>query len=332
MLGRGRHMKTRRLGKTGLEVPVLSFGASSLGSVFRDIDRGEGIRTVHAAVDAGMNYIDVSPYYGLTKAEIVLGEAIRSLPRSSFTLSTKAGRYGENTFDFSRKRIHDSVRESLDRLHTDYIDILFLHDIEFVPADIIIEEAFPTLLRLKEQGVIRHAGICGLPLPLFEKVLPQIDADAIISYCHYALNDTSLLSLLPLLEKKEIGLVNASPLSMGLLSTRGTPAWHPADDRVKQVCLHAARFCAEQGTDIAKLAVQFATANERIPTTLVSSASEHNIRNNAAWIDEPLDQELLSEVLRILAPIHNESWASGRPEYNNEHHFKQQASSKGEQE
>lgn len=332
MLGRGRPMKTRRLGKTGLEVPVLSFGASSLGSVFRDIDRGEGVRTVHAAVDAGMNYIDVSPYYGLTKAEAVLGEALRSLQRSSFTLSTKAGRYGENTFDFSRKRIHDSVQESLDRLHTDYIDILFLHDIEFVPAEIIIEEAFPTLLRLKEQGVIRHAGICGLPLPLFEKVLPQIDADAIISYCHYALNDTSLLSLLPLLEKKAIGLVNASPLSMGLLSTRGTPAWHPADDRVKQVCLQAARFCAEQGSDIAKLAVQFATANEQIPTTLVSSASEHNIRNNAAWIEEPLDQELLSEVLRILAPIHNESWASGRPEYNIAHHLKAQSSSKGEQE
>lgn len=332
MLGRGRPMKTRRLGKTELEVPVLSFGASSLGSVFRDIDRGEGVRTVHAAVDAGMNYIDVSPYYGLTKAESVLGEAIRSLPRSSFTLSTKAGRYGENAFDFSRKRIHDSVQESLDRLHTDYIDILFLHDIEFVPADIIIEEAFPTLLRLKEQGVIRHAGICGLPLTLFETVLPQIDADAIISYCHYALNDTSLLSLLPLLEKKEVGLVNASPLSMGLLSTRGAPAWHPADDRVKQICLQAARFCAEQGTDIAKLAVQFATANERIPTTLVSSASEHNIRNNAAWIEEPLDQGLLSEVLRILAPIRNESWASGRPEYNIEHNMKSQASSKGEQE
>ncbi|WP_079696548.1 MULTISPECIES: aldo/keto reductase [unclassified Paenibacillus] len=309
-------MKTRRLGKTELEVPVLSFGASSLGSVFRDIDRGEGVRTVHAAVDAGMNYIDVSPYYGLTKAESVLGEAIRSLPRSSFTLSTKAGRYGENAFDFSRKRIHDSVQESLDRLHTDYIDILFLHDIEFVSADIIIEEAFPTLLRLKEQGVIRHAGICGLPLPLFEKVLPQIDADAIISYCHYSLNDTSLLSLLPLLEKKEIGLVNASPLSMGLLSTRGAPAWHPADDQVKQLCLKAARFCTEQGNDIAKLAVQFSTSNERIPTTLVSSASQRNILNNAAWVEEPIDQILLDEVLRILAPLHNETWSSGRPEYN----------------
>lgn len=319
-------MKQRVLGNTGLKVPVLSFGASSLGSVFRDIDRSEGIRTVHAAVDAGMNYIDVSPYYGLTKAETVLGEALKSLPRSSYTLSTKAGRYGENAFDFSRQRILDSVQESLARLHTEYIDILFLHDIEFVPADIIIEEAFPTLLQLKEQGIIRYAGICGLPLQLFEYMLPRLEADAIISYCHYALNDNSLLSLLPLLDKEGVGLVNASPLSMGLLSTRGTPAWHPADDEVKQACLDAARFCMEQGSDIAKLAVQFATAHERIPTTLVSSANERNIRNNVAWIEEPMDEELLNEVLRILAPIHNVTWTSGRPEYNE----KRQQTAKGE--
>ncbi|WP_434752078.1 aldo/keto reductase [Paenibacillus amylolyticus] len=309
-------MKIRKLGKTALDVPVLSFGASSLGSVFRDIDRNEGIRTVHAAIDAGMNYIDVSPYYGLTKAETVLGEAIRSLPRSSYMLSTKAGRYGENEFDFSRKRILDSVQESLARLHTDYLDILFLHDIEFVAPGIIIEEAFPTLLELKEQGVIRYAGICGLPLPLFEKMLPQLNADAIISYCHYALNDTSLVSLLPLLEEKGVGLVNASPLSMGLLSTRGTPDWHPAGVRVKELCLKAARFCEEQGSNIAKLAVQFSTANEQIPTTLVSSASQQNIINNAAWVEEPLDQQLLEEVLRILAPLNNETWPSGRAEYN----------------
>ncbi|PZT53375.1 aldo/keto reductase [Paenibacillus silvae] len=309
-------MKKRKLGKTSLDVPVLSFGASSLGSVFRDIDRDEGIRTVHAAVDAGMNYIDVSPYYGLTKAETVLGEAIRSLPRSSYTLSTKAGRYGENEFDFSRKRILNSVQESLARLHTDYIDILFLHDIEFVEPEIIVEEAFPTLLDLKEKGIIRYAGICGLPLQLFEQMLPQVNADAIISYCHYALNDTSLLSLLPLLEEKGVGLVNASPLSMGLLSTRGTPAWHPAGERVKELCLKAARFCQEQGSDIAKLAVQFSTANEQIPTTLVSSASRRNIINNSSWIEEPMDHQLLEEVLRILAPLNNETWSSGLAQYN----------------
>ncbi|WP_314000174.1 aldo/keto reductase [uncultured Paenibacillus sp.] len=309
-------MKYRKLGKTGLDVSVLSFGASSLGSVFRETDEAESIFTVHEAIDAGINLIDVSPYYGLTKAETVLGQAIKQIPRHKFLLSTKAGRYSADVFDFSRRRIIGSVEESLQRLNTDYVDILYLHDIEFVPAAIIMEEAIPALQELKKQGKIRNTGICGLPIALFETLLPQVDVDAIISYCHYSLNDTALLDLLPLVEEKHVGLVNASPLSMGLLSARGTPEWHPAGRELKDTCKRAADYCAAQGADIAKLAVQFSTGDDRIPTTLVSTANPANIRKNAEWTDEPMDGALLKEVLDILAPIHNRTWVSGRPEYN----------------
>jgi len=309
-------MKYRKLGQTGLDVSVLSFGASSLGSVFRETNEAEAIRTVHTALDSGINYIDVSPYYGLTKAETVLGKAIKELPRDQFLLSTKAGRYGVDLFDFSRDRITASVEESFARLNTDYFDILFLHDIEFVSSDIILEEAIPTLQRLKAEGKIRHYGICGLPIRLFETLLPQVEIDAIISYCHYSLNDTALLGLLPLLQQKGIGLVNASPLSMGLLSTRGTPDWHLASPELKATCQRAAELCASRGQDIARLAVQYSTANERIPTTLVSTANPDNIRNNAAWTDEPIDEELLKDVLEMLKPVHNHTWVSGKPEYN----------------
>lgn len=309
-------MKYRLLGKTGMEVSRLSFGASSLGSVFRQTDDGEAIRTVHAALDAGINYIDVSPYYGATKAETVLGEAISQTSRDRFYLSTKAGRYGVDTFDFSRSRIESSLEESLRRLKTDYVDILFLHDIEFIQPEVILEEAIPALNRLKEQGKIRFTGICGLPLALFEQILPQVQVDAIISYCHYALNDTSLLRLLPLLDTYGVGIVNASPISMGLLSTRGTPDWHPASPEVKATCLRAAKLAEERGADIAKLAIQFSTDDERIPTTLVSTANPANITRNAQWSDEPMDMELLSDVLEILKPVHNKSWVSGLPRYN----------------
>lgn len=309
-------MKYRKLGRTGLDVSVLSFGASSLGSVFRETDDQESIRTVHAAIDAGINYIDVSPYYGLTKAETVLGQAVQQLPRDKFLLSSKAGRYGEAAFDFSAKRIFSSVEESLNRLHTDYLDILFLHDIEFVPARVILEEAVPAMHVLKEQGKIRYCGISGLPLQLFETLLPQIEVDAILSYCHYSLNDTSLLGLLPLLKEKGIGLVNASPLSMGLLSTRETADWHPAGSELKAACKQAAEYCASRGMDITKLAVQYSTEHEGIPTTLVSTANPANIIKNAGWTDEPLDRKLLQEVMEILEPVRGQTWASGRPEYN----------------
>lgn len=309
-------MKYRKLGKTGLEVSALSFGASSLGSVFRETDDAESVRTVHTAVDRGINLIDVSPYYGLTKAETVLGKAIAELARDRFILSTKAGRYGADQFDFSEKRIISSVEESLQRLQTDYIDILFLHDIEFVPFEQVAEGAFLALDKLKRQGKIRFSGVSGLPLSVFEKTLACTELDAVLSYCHYSLNDTSLLEILPLLEQKQVGLVSASPLSMGLLAGRPLAAWHPAGADIRALCQKAAEHCTDKGEDIAKLAVQFATANERIPTTLVSTANPDNIRKNIEWTDEPLDEELLAEVLAILEPIHNRSWASGRVEYN----------------
>lgn len=309
-------MKFRKLGKTGLDVSVLSFGASSLGSVFRETDDAESILTVHTAVDMGINLIDVSPYYGLTKAETVLGKAISQISRDKFILSTKAGRYGADLFDFSEQRILRSADESLKRLETDYIDILFLHDIEFVPFEQVLEGAFPALDKLRQQGKIRFFGVSGLPLSLFEKAIAHKELDCVLSYCHYSLNDTSLLELLPLLARNNIGLINASPLSMGLLNTRPVADWHPASPEIIAVCKKAADYCASIGADIAKLAVQYATANERIPTTLVSTASPDNIRKNIEWTDEPIDEELLKEVLGILSPIHNKGWVSGRAEYN----------------
>ncbi|MBA2942651.1 aldo/keto reductase [Paenibacillus sp. CGMCC 1.16610] len=309
-------MKYRKLGKTGLDVSVLSFGASSLGSVFRETNEAESIRTVHTAVDLGINLIDVSPYYGLTKAETVLGKAIAQMDRQRFILTTKAGRYGDAEFDFSKERIIRSVDESLKRLQTDYIDILYLHDIEFAAFDEIVEEGFPALDALKQSGKIRYLGVSGLPLTVFEKSLAIKEMDSVLSYCHYALNDTSLLDVLPLLEQHQVGLVSASPLSMGLLSTRPAADWHPAPADIRRICKEAAEFCASRGMDIAKLAVQYATANERIPTTLVSTASPENISKNIAWTDEPMDTGLLREVLDILKPIHNKSWVSGRAEYN----------------
>ncbi|MRN56466.1 aldo/keto reductase [Paenibacillus monticola] len=309
-------MKYRPLGATGLDVSVLSFGASSLGSVFRDINEEEGIRTVHTAVEQGINYIDVSPYYGLTKAEAVLGKAIKGLSRDQFLLSTKAGRIGAEEFNYTAAHITASLEASLKRLETDYVDILLLHDMEFVPFQQVIEEAIPALYRLKEQGKARFVGVSGLPLHVFEQTLAKAELDVILSYCHYSLNDTSLLNILPLLQQKGVGLVSASPISMGLLSTRPVAEWHPAPEELKRVCKLAAAHCAAQGEDLAKLAVQFSVANEQIPTTLVSTGSVVNITNNIAWTDEPMNEELLQEVLEILQPIHNLTWPSGRTEYN----------------
>lgn len=309
-------MQYSTLGDTGLEVSRLSFGASSLGSVFRKIDEGEGIRTVHAALDLGINFFDVSPYYGITTAEIVLGKALEGIPRDRYYLATKVGRNHDDAFDFSAPAVTASVDESLKRLKKDHVDLIQCHDIEFGDLDQVVEETIPALGKIRKEGKARFVGITGLPLKIFEYVLDRTGVDTILSYCHYALNDTSLEFLLPNLEEKGVGIINASPLSMGLLTTRGTPPWHPAPAEIKETCMKAAAFCRDRGEEIAKLAVQYSVSNPRIHTTLVGTANPDNIRKNVEWIEESLDPELLGKVMEILKPVRNRTWIVGREENN----------------
>ena len=309
-------MEYRVLGKTGLKVSALSFGASSLGSVFRAVDEAEGIRTVHVALDLGINLIDVSPYYGLTRAETVLGKALKVIPRDRYYLATKVGRSGDDLFDFSAKRVTASVDESLARLNVDTVDIIQCHDIEFGNLDQVVNETLPALRKLQAQGKVRFVGVTGLPLKIFRYVIDHAELDTILSYCHYSLNDTTLGTLVPFLKEKHVGIINASPLSMGLLSDRGAPDWHPASVETRAGCARAAAFCRERGTDLSKLALQFSVAHPGLATTLVGTASPQNIAKNVRWLDEPMDQELLTKVMRILEPIRNRTWPSGRPENN----------------
>ena len=309
-------MEYRVLGKTGLKVSALSFGASPLGSVFRPVDEAEGIRAVHTAIDLGINLIDVSPYYGLTKAETVLGQALKEIRRDRYYLATKVGRYGDDVFDFSAGRVTASLDDSLARLNVDHVDILQCHDVEFGDLDQVVNETLPALRKLQTQGKARFVGVTGLPLKIFRYVLERAELDTLLSYCHYCLNDTSLDTLTPYLKEKQVGVINASPLSMGLLSNRGAPDWHPASAEIKTACARAAAFCREQGQDISRLALQFSVAHADLATTLVGTASPENIAKNVRWLEEPMDRELLSQVMQRLEPVHNQTWPSGRPENN----------------
>jgi L-galactose dehydrogenase len=317
-LRQGFDMQYRALGSTGLKVSAVGFGASPLGGVFHAIDEAEGRRAVHVAVDLGINFIDVSPFYGLTRAEKVLGEALRDIPRERYLLATKVGRYGHEAadFDFSAGRVLKSIDESLQRLGVDHVDLIQCHDIEFGDLNQVVQETIPALRQAVERGKARFVGITGLPLKVFSAVIDRTTVDTILSYCHYALNDSTLERLFGYLHEKQIGVISASPLAMGLLTERGAPSWHPAPAIVKERCAAAAAHCRAKGADIAKLAFQFAVANPQIATTLVGTSSPTHITNNVRWASEPLDEGLLAEVLRILAPIHNQTWASGRPENN----------------
>ena len=308
------------LGKTGIKVSNISFGASSLGGVFRQISEDEAIKAVFTAIDNGINFIDVSPYYGHLKAETVLGKALKQIPRDRYYLSTKVGRYGKdgvNLWDYSAKRVTESVYESMERLNIGYIDLINVHDIEFQASmegglQKVVDETLPALVALREKGVVGHVGITDLQPENLKWVIEHSEpgtVESILCFCHYSLNDDMLLDYLDFFESHGIGVINASPLSMGLLSDRGTPEWHPAPQPLKDACRRAAEYCRSKDYPIEKLAMQFSTSlNPRIATTLFSSANPKNVLKNINYVSEPMDKQLVKDVQAIIGDQMRVRW------------------------
>lgn len=307
-------MEYREIGKTGMVVSKLSFGASSLGGVFHEIDEGRAVDAVYTAVEGGMNFIDVSPYYGHYKAETVLGKALKGIERDRYYLSTKVGRYGKdgvNTWDYSGKRAKESVYESMERLNVDHIDLINVHDIEFADLEQVAWETLPALVELREQGLVSHVGITDLQLENLRWVIDHVPAgtvESILNFCHFTLNDDKLADFLDYFEERGIGVINASPLAMGLLSKRGVPAWHPAPAPLVEACRNAVEYCEKAGYPIEKLAIQYSVSNPRIATTLFSSANPDNVKKNIAYAGEPADMELVSRVREIIGAQQRVSW------------------------
>ena len=310
-------MQRRLLGKTGLEVPILSFGASSLGQEFRSVKLDDALGSVRTALDCGLNFIDTSPFYGRGMSEVLLGLVLRDIPRDSYTLCTKLGRYDLTHFDFSAKRVAESIDISLHRLGTDHLDIILCHDIEFVPMQQIVDETIPALQKIKQAGKVRFIGFSGYPQKIFRFICDQTDVDCVLSYNQYTLQNTRFADeSVPYLKAKSVGVMNAGPFSARLLTNAPLPIWLKEPEEVKAAARQAAAHCASRGSDIAKLALQFSCANPDIATTVAGSANPKNIRKWAEWIAEPVDEELLAEVQAIFAPVKNIGHVEGLSQNN----------------
>lgn len=310
-------MHTRVLGTTGLELPILGFGASSLGQEFRQVAVDEALDSVRVALDCGLNFLDTSPFYGRGMSEVLLGIALRGVPRTSYTLCTKLGRYDLDHFDFSARRVAESVDVSLHRLGVDYLDIVLCHDIEFVPLQQIVEETLPALQHEQEDGKVRFIGFSGYPMKVFRTICDRAHVDCVLSYNQYTLQNTRFADeLIPYLKRKGIGILNAGPFSARLLTNATLPVWLKEPDEVRQAAQQAAAHCASRGVDIAQLALQFSLANPDITSTIAGSANPNNVRKWAEWATQPLDDDLLRDVQEIFAPVRNIGHIEGLPENN----------------
>ena len=305
-------MEYRTLGRTGLQVSTLSLGGAAFGGQYGAVTAADVGATVGAALDAGVNLIDTSAFYGAGRSEELLGEVLAGR-RERVVLCTKAGRLTRSEFDFTPAGMRVSVEGSLRRLRTDRVEILLAHDIEFATDfEQVFTETAGVLHELKAEGKCRFVGMSALPLGLLRQAIERCHLDVVISYCHATLQNGRLLSeLLPTAAEFGVGVINASPLAMGLLTPGGPPPWNPAPPAVRDACRAAADHCAARGVNLATLGMQFAFAQPDVPTTLTGTSRPAELHANLAAMATPPDAQLLAEVLAILAPVQGQSWPTG---------------------
>lgn len=308
-------MRYRRLGQTDLEVSVLGFGASPLGNVFSVVDPTEGTCAVHRAIDSGINFFDVSPYYGLTLAEQRLGAALVGR-RKEVILATKCGRYGADDFDFSARAIIDGVNASLRRLKTDYVDLLQVHDVEFGSVDQIVTETLPALRDLQKVGKTRYVGITGYSLETLITIDQLTPVDSILSYCRYNLMVRDMDQyLVPFARENGIGLINASPLHMGVLSSAEIPTWHPAPPEIRAAGLRADLICKARGLRLPEVALRFCLSEPYVASTLVGMSTVEQLEENLRALEPSDDTSVIREITTSIGSNLNYIWPSGRTNY-----------------
>lgn len=309
-------MEYHPLGQTGIRVSAMSLGGAAIGQQYGPVSLDEATDTVHAAIEAGVNLIDTSAFYGRGRSEEALGTILSSSNglRDRVAICTKAGRIDRAEFDFTPAGMRTSLEGSLRRLRTDHVDILLAHDIEFSNNyEGIFSETADILHRLKQEGKCRFIGMSCYPLGLLRQAIERCQLDVVISYCHYNLQNTRLITdLLPVAESRGVGVLNASPLAMGLLTHQGPPSWHPAPDSIKLACMQAVNVCQKRGVDISYLGMQYCFANRQVSSTITGTARRTELMQNIDAMNSAIDTELLAEVQSLLSPVTDITWPSGQ--------------------
>jgi L-galactose dehydrogenase len=307
-------MRYRTIANTNIDVSVIGFGGATLGNEFNPMDYADAERLVHLAIDKGINFFDTSPYYGRTLSEERMGRALEG-KRGQVVLSTKLGRYDKASFDFSAARVKSSIDESLGRLRTDHVDLLIAHDIEFSDREQIVDETVPAMRELVTAGKVQKIGISGLPLKILADVAVRARVDFVLSYCRYnpLAQDMDVL-LTPVLEEHGIGLLNAAPVHLRLLTVEGPMPSHPASDAVKQAAKKVVALCLAHGIDPAVFALAFCLRHPYASSTLVGMSKASELEMNLATVEMELDPALIAEVARIVEPVKDRLWQSGKPE------------------
>jgi L-galactose dehydrogenase len=301
----------RPLGRTGLTISALTLGGAQLGQQYGPLSQQAANELVHGSIERGVSFIDTSAYYGQGSSESILGEALSGGWRKRVHIGTKAGRLGRAEFDFSPAGMRRCLEGSLKRLRTDCVEVLLAHDIEYaLEKELVFDETYDVLQKLKGEGKCKFIGMSCLPLKLLEEAITRCQLDVVISYCHFHLQDDTLATsgILNIANQRGTAVLNASPLAMGLLTESGPPPWHPGSAQMKEAGRTAAALLRERGGNISTLGMQYALQRGPVPSTITGASTLAELDANLAALTTPINEEHLAEVQANFAPVKNETW------------------------
>jgi D-threo-aldose 1-dehydrogenase len=306
-------MRTQPLGKTGLSVTPLCLGTSPLGNFPSqygyEVSADQAVATVRRVLDGPINFLDTSNNYGDGQAEIRIGRALAEaggLPKD-FVLATKVDPLPGDD-DFSGERVRASVRESLERLGLDKLQLVYLHDPERITFDEATSPggAVKAMVELRDQGVIEHLGVAGGPIDLMRQYLATDVFEAVISHNRYTLVDSSADPLIEDATERGVAFVNAAPYGGGML-VRGPDAvptycYRPASaetlDRVRAM----ERACQASGVPLAAAALQFSLRDRRVASTIVGMSDPNRVEQTLRLAEWPIADDLWQQLLALAAP------------------------------
>ena len=316
------------IGKSGLEVTRLGLGGAPLSGVrigdgdYGDTARDEAARIIRRAHELGINYFDTAPLYGAGKSEVRYGAALEGIDRDSYVISTKVGRvlepveggmtaaespdnYAEHyTVDtWTRDDVLRSIEESLQRLQTDHVEIVLVHDPDRAPHGErqAIDEGFPTLIELREQGVIKALG-CGMnEWQMPAAFIRRFDIDAVLLAGRYTLLDHDAYDeFLPLCVERDVKIIVGGPYNSGILardlSGYVTFNYERAPEHLVEHARKLDAVCRRHGVDLKAAALQFVLAHPAVATAIPGAQSVPELEQNFALVGQEIPEDVWSEM------------------------------------
>jgi len=306
----------------GVKISTMGIGAATFGGLFTPMSDQDALNVVKSAFDYGINYFDTAPHYGKGSSERRLGALLNSYPRDSYILSTKIGRLlvpttngadpdfadadqsVERLFDYSAKGVERSLKESLERLGKESVDIVFVHDPDN-HADVAIKEAYPALAKMRDQGIVKAIGIGMNQSAIPTRFVKETDIDIVLLAGRYTLLDQSGANdLLPAALAKGVSVLAAGVYNSGILANPikgATYDYAPASDEILARAKMISDFLKEQGVSLSRAALQYPLRHPAVKALLVGSRSSAEVDTNVAAFNDTVPDSVWDALDELLA-------------------------------